>query len=223
MRQIGFISREYKDFTYYLALLLNNLEYRVLIWDISPEQDFKAMLSVEMKEQDFVTFRNIDFSFQHYQDDIQNLEQYQYVLKYLGEFCQEQALAECDFFVLNSSMMKHEIDEYFRWIHLFQKNGILVLRDLSDKEVRESFVKNRYGQAITSFDKVYKIPLDYIDKEYQTELDYQGVTKLQHISSRFEKVLEDLAGRMTGREAKDIHKAFQGVKGGKIIGNRVLE
>ena len=92
-----------------MALLLNNLDHRVLINDKSSRKDFMTMFSdYDLKER-LLTYRNIDIYF----GDCRN-EHYDFILDYTGDLnCPEQT-GSYRYIIVNSSMNRQEILDHLK-------------------------------------------------------------------------------------------------------------
>lgn len=222
-QRIGFISRDYKDFTFYTALLLNNLGKRILIADDSPEQDFSVMLYREDRTFGYMTYRNIDFCFDGVDMDKLPLQEYDYVLHYFGENGEGACRMNCEYVVWNTSMKKQEIAECMKGLLCLQKQNYLILRDLTGGGMDRRYLKQHYREAVLRLQKLYEIPLDYVDKDYQTEMDYNGVLQFRHLSKAYCDVLVDVVKQLTDFKRKEIERAFHFVKEGRIFDSRILE
>ena len=203
--------------------MLNNLGKRVLIQDESAETAFLPMLSNGSQKIGFLTYRNIDFSLGSLEEVAESDTEYDYVLKYFGDTCIRDSIADCLCIVVNASMQKQEITELLQWIPLLKKRGYLILRDLTGHGMDKRYLNQHHRESLTGFQKIYEVPLDYIDKDYQVEMDYHGVIHFRHLSRAYCKVIVDFVRQLTGHSLKEVERAFRFVKEGKIFDSRILE
>lgn len=201
-----------------MALLLNNLDHRVLINDKSSRKDFMTMFSdYDLKER-LLTYRNIDIYF----GDCRN-EHYDFILDYTGDLnCTEQT-GSYRYIIVNSSMNRQEILDHLKQAVSLKKETILVLRDTTGGGKDRTYLKQNYMKFMTFVSCLYEIPLDYTDKDYQTEMDYGGFIQFRYLSQKYCKTLIKIAGILTGKPEHMAEKALKYAKEGKIFDNRVLE
>ncbi len=201
-----------------MALLLNNLEHRVLINDKSSRQDFMTMFSdYDLKER-LLTYRNIDFYFGECRG-----EDYDFILDYIGDLnCLKQAGAY-RYIIINSSMGRQEILDNLKQAVCLKKETLLVIRDTTGGGKDRKYLKQHYMKYMSIVSCLYEIPLDYSDKDYQTEMDYAGFVQFRYLSQKYCKTLIKIAGILTGKPEQTVEKALKYAKEGKVFDNRVLE
>lgn len=204
-------------------MLLNNLGKRILICDESVETEFLPMLSNGNGKVQFLTYRNIDFRLGMQTVVPEEGADYDYVLKYYGNRYVADSIAECPCIIANTSMRRQELMDILQWLPTLKKRCYLVLRDLTGHGLDKRYLNQHYREWMIGFQKVYEVPLDYIDKDYQVELDYNGVIQLRHLSRAYCKVIVDFVRQLTDHSLKEVERAFRMVKEGKIFDSRILE
>lgn len=218
MHKICFVGSNYKDFVFYMALLLNNLEKRVLINDKSLGQDFMAMFSEYDLNERLLTYRNIDIYFGEYRDG-----NYDFILDYIGDLKYLESSGSYSYIVVNSSMGRQEIFDNLKQIACLQKETIFVIRDTTGGGKDRKYLKQNYMKYMTFISCLYEIPLDYMDKDYQTEMDYRGFIRFKYLSQKYCKTLIKIAVMFTGKQEPMVEKALKYAKEGRILDNRILE
>lgn len=201
-----------------MALLLNNMENRILINDLSTDREFMVFCSEDNQNMELFTYKNIDIHSGKYIG-----ENYDYIMNYIGDRYSFQDIGNSCLIIINSTMNKQEILNNIKWVSSIQKQTILVIRDTTGEGINKKYLKQNYMKYMTFISCTYEIPLDYMDKDYQTEMDYGGVIRFKYLSQKYCKTLVKIAVILTGKPEKMAETALKQAKGGKIIDNRILE
>lgn len=159
----------------YLALLLNNMGYHVLISDFSMERDFLVMFSDSIHEE-FVRYKNVDITFRSYGG-----KKYHFIFNYLGDERYNDDLKNCRYIIINSSMKRQESFAHIEWICNTLKETILIIRDTIKGQIDKELL---YMHDMTNVKHVFEIPLDYMDKDYQTQIDLGSFLMFKYLSKK---------------------------------------
>lgn len=246
IRRILYYGNPYKDFGIYLALVLNNLGYHVMITDKSPGQELRCFFDEEPCKG-MMTYRNVDFYIPpagdgkhdiretHGDSEVQdgsddrkerNSVHYDYGLDYINEWREQENIAlekgSYDMVIFNMDGAKMSL-------RLLEKIGIqgeirkfLVLRDLPMEFPKLWFLKKYYLNS-GLFESVYGILIDLYDKEYQYRMEYEGIHGCRYLSAGYSDVIVRLTKDISGQDIRRIKKALRCVKEGRIFDNRLLE
>ncbi len=194
------------------------MENRILINDLSRDKEFMVFQSEDNWNTELFTYKNIDIHFGKCRS-----ENYDYILNYIGDRCSADYMGDSSLIVINSTMNKQEILNNIKWASCIQKQTILVIRDTIGDGVNKKYLKQNYMKYMTFICCTYEIPLDYMDKDYQTEMDYGGFIRFKYLSQKYCKTLIKLAVILTGKSENTAVAALKQAKEGKLLDNRILE
>lgn len=209
-------GRGYKDFVLYLAFILNNMGYKVLVDDKSMNKELAEVISHKDFNCPVRTYRNIDFNFSNTE-----LKGYDFVITYCSEIESAESCIGGRYLIINASACKSELYGCEKLINTLKADTMFILRDQVG-----SIGKKYIGKYMLPADKIlgiYEVKFDEYDKEYQYSMDYDGVTNFKYLSEGMTKVLIRCVSVISGREQDVIKKAFKWAKGGKVFDNRFLE
>ncbi len=201
-----------------MALLLNNMGQRVLINDLSSEHDFMIMFPDYNLSEPFLTYKNIDIYFGKYRG-----ERYDFILDYIGDRRDLEQVSSYRFIIVNSSMGRQEILDNIKWVSCVGKEAILVIRDTTGCGKNKKYLKQNHTKYMTYISCIYEIPLDYMDKDYQTEMDYGSFIRFKYLSQKYCKTLIKITVMLTGKQKSIVEKALKYAKEGRMFDNRILE
>lgn len=218
-RYIGILGYDTLDFSVYLSMVLKNLQYDIIVADIS----CRARFFFQQVSCDY-SYRDIYF----YKGNISGLNKEADFIFVLSHEVQSSFFELCDnVYVVsdNSFGMSEYIKDVIR--DSSKLDGV-IFRDVTDNGVTGQYVVNHiikddYLIKLWKKGYVYEIEDDTIDREYKISLSYEGISDFKRLSSGFSRVLVKVAHRLTGAKEQDIEKALAKSKEGKIIEYSILE
>lgn len=212
-----FLGRGYKDYLIYMAFVLNNMGYSVLVNDRSQDKELADVISYNDFDIRIRTYRNVDFNFS---EDC--LDGYDYVINYYADYSADMERERYHFVILNVSVFKSELSLCQKIINAAKADVIVIIRD----QVRNSVDKKYVSKYILNPSKIiglHEIKLDEYDKEYQFRMDYDGVGLFKYLSEHYIRALTKTVCAITGKGQGSVKKALKFAKEGKIFDNWFLE
>lgn len=208
------------DMAVYLGQILNNLNRRVLIADLTGRQGLPFLFSGA--EQFPITYRKVDYIGSEFHMYAEDNQQYDVILVCLnGNIRQLTGNRLSKLYYISDSDYTN-----LRQMLLEIRNARLVtgliFRDMTDNGITASYLlkcvcMDDYLGRICAEGRVYEIPDDLVDREYRIAMQYGEFVDFRHLSSGYLRVLEKLALDITGCGQNLVKKAVKYAKEGKYI------
>lgn len=218
-RYIGILGYDTLDFSVYLSMVLKNLQYDIIVADISCRARF-------FFQQDSCDYSYKDIYF--FKGDIKDLKTEADFILVLSDKGQPSFFELCDnVYVVSDNSFG--MSEYIKnVIRKSKKLDGVIFRDVTDNGITGQYVVNHiikddYLIKLMKKGYVYEIEDDAIDREYKISLSYEGISDFKRLSTGFSKVLKKIVQRITQAKEQDIDKALAKSKEGKIIEYSILE
>ncbi len=213
----------------YMALILNNLGYMVLIADRSRRRELADILTCELTQEGLVTYRNLDFYMAADRREEENFvrqHQYSYVFDYVnepeGDVIADVTKAGYDGIIINTSCLRSELRVSREIVMRAGVKVLVVIRDMPENIPKLKYIEKYYMNNV-GICSLYAVPPDICDKEYQYKMDYEGIRSYRAMSSGYSCVLSKCICEISGRDDKSVKRALRYLKEGKIFDNRLLE
>lgn len=218
-RYVGILGYDTLDLSVYLSMVLKNLQYDIIVADIS----CRARFFFQQDSCDY-SFKDIYF----YKGDISALDREADFIFVLSDEGTSSFFQLCDSVYVvsdNSFAMSEYIKSIIRGTD--RLDGV-IFRDITDNGITGRYVVNHiikddYLVKLLKKGFVYEIGDDAIDREYKISLSYEGISDFKRLSSGYLQVLTKLVLRLTDAKMQDIEKALSRAKEGKIIEYSILE
>lgn len=201
----------------YVAFVLNNMGYHVVVNDMSDNREMADVVSLCDFNSDIKTYRNVDFNFSG-----DYLGGYDFCIDYFNNLKGVTLDGRYDGIILNVQVFKSELELCRRIIDNSKSYVILIVRDKTVNCVNKKYI-SKYILDSSKILKIHEIDFDFFDKEYQYLMDYDGIGKMKYLSEIFSNVLIKTICSITGKGQGSVKKALKNLKEGKIFDNRFLE
>lgn len=218
-RYIGILGYDTSDISVYLSMVLKNLQYDVIVADIS----CRARFFFQQVSCDY-SYKGIYF----YKGDVKGLKEEADFIFVLSDRVQPSLFELCDnVYVVSDNSFG--MSEYIKdTIRVSNKLDGVIFRDITDNGVTGRYIVNyiiRDDYLIKLMKKgcIYEIGDDEIDREYKISLGYEGISSFKNLSEGFSRVLVKVIRDLTNLKEHDIEKALNRAKEGKIIEYSILE
>ena len=267
-----YFGYQYKDFLLYMAWMLNDLGYLVLLNDSSKDQGLMMLIegfSAPMAEQKIITYRGVDIFVQGACSDKAEVkgepvisgkvtegrtEGYHYVFDYINELTEASAggrdCGSYDGIIVNMDFSRTAIRRWTEWAsysgvvreslgesekrpageiapdsmeHFFKGDILLVLRDETASVPDNRFFKESMVEIFQKNCRLFRIPFDFYDKDYQYRLEYGEDKRLKRLSEDYGEVLRQIVLRLSDSKPAEVKRAWKHLKEGRLIDNRLLE
>ncbi len=208
------------DMAVYLGQILNNLNRKILIADLTNRQALKHLFS--QVDQFPVTYHRIDYVSSEFNMYAKENESYDIIFVCLtGDIRQLTGNRLSQLYYISDS-------DYFNVERMMQEirtakiiTGI-VFRDLTENGIGASYLlkyvcMDDYLTKLHREGRVYEIYDDLVDREYRIAMQYGAFSEFKKLSFGFLRVLECLAMEISGCEKHQVHKALKFAKEGKFI------
>ena len=207
----------YKDFPVYMAFILNNMGYHVVVNDMSETREIADIVSINDFNSEVKTYRNVDFNFSG-----EYLGGYDYSINYFNNLKKVPYNDRYDGIILNVQVFKSELEMCRRIINNSKSFIILIVRDKTINCINKKYIYKYILDSSRGL-KIYEIDFDFYDKEYQYIMDYDGIGKMKYLSENYSNILIKTICSITGNSQGNVKKALRNLKEGKIFDNRFLE
>lgn len=237
-KKIGFIGVKKQDLCIYLAAILNNLGYQVLVEDRSYEQEIlncipdaaqgkgkffyhenepgsELSLVGEHLESHYEkkTYKNVDYI----GETCELCEEYDYHLIDLGEWAQSLELKNLDEIILVTDCEKRNIEKYRKLFQIFSVPMSLVVRNICEFHKRNLFLQDYFHDVKWNLTERFLLPFDAVDEEYRICMQYEPYREFNRISEELNSLLIRLCKNNTENKLSQILYALKQARKGKCI------
>lgn len=187
-RVIGLYGCGQTDICVYLANILENAQYRVLVIDNSFGQKMGFCIPRPAKQMNTVTFKEVDYC-AGISVDAWKREGYDYVVVDMGTFPQEEELAACDEIFLVTGCERAQLETYRSFILDRQKPQGIIFRNFCRNYMDERSIAARIEEDNCFVTERYFLPFSEPDECGRVRMQYEGYRDFLYLSRAFEKVL----------------------------------
>ncbi len=235
-KKLGFVGVKKQDICIYFAAILNNLGYRVLVEDLSYEQEILSCIPAlpnsrpkifyRRKESGTIhgavaeenrmyfekrTYKNVDYIGRTEEDS----REYDYLLVNLGEWAQSTQLKEVDEIILVTDCEKLNIEKYQKFLQIFSFPMSLVIRNIHVIHRKNKILREWMNLQEWNLIEKYFLPFRLNDEEYRIGMQYEPLDEFRRISENMKAVLVKFCREYTENKLSEILLALSYAKNGK--------
>lgn len=185
---IGFFGYGQSDLCIYLANILENMKYRVLVIDNSKEQKIKLCIPRPKEILHTITYQNVDYAFLRSSDEWKDYV-YDYVLIDMGEEPEIEALTLSDFLVCVANCERAVIEKYQQAVAQIRKPVNIIFRNYCKNYMDQSRLRILLGSGNDFVVNYLFFPVSEVDECNRTLMQYQGYQGFSKVSKELERGL----------------------------------
>ncbi len=212
-RIISFFGCKQMDLCVYLAAILENLHYRVLVVDNSKEQEIKLCIPKPEEPIKTVSYKNVDYEFLRPFSEVYD---YDYVLVNMGEMPDLEWLEMSDYAIATLACTRYGLEVHREVLKDLNLPSFVVMRDFCP-----AFMQSRAMRPYLEFDnplikEKLILPLLEQDACMYALLQFIGYRNIKGISKAMLGVLLRILEEITGESKGEILEAFRRTKRGEF-------
>lgn len=211
MKIIGMFGWEQTDLCIYLASILENMGYHVLVIDNSREETMDCCIPKPKQELHTVTYKNVDYR-RHLTVHLWKDEAYDFIIVDLGNQISGEEAAVCDELFFVTSCDRRNL-ENAKDIMLGMKRpmGVIIRNFCTDTLRPERILATLESENCFVMER-FLLPFHVGDESVRVRMQYEGYDGICHISKALERMLFTICSMITQREA---HFVIQGIRRAK--------
>lgn len=217
MKRCAFYGKEAYDLVYYMALLLFKLGEKVQVYDGSSRRYLCRSVFHDCTEGSRGTFAGVDFfavSGESVMDVVETESPEEGCLFYIADEPESHLHGFLPFFVTGN--LPEELEELPGKLESCGEEGVVILRDAIRSVADADILENLYLPEWFVRENLCEIPFDWMDYQLRVQLCYELPRKIPEVSREYARVMTRLAVWMTGKEIRQVRKAYRkGRRGSK--------
>lgn len=204
---IGIFGWEQTDICIYLASILENMRYHVLVIDNSTEQKMDCCIPKPAKELNIVTYKDVDYQWKIPKEKWA-VDAYDFVIADLGEAPGVAEFEKCDEIFLVTGCGYGCIKKYRNLMLEVKRPMAVIIRNYHREMMLEKQIIGQLEEENCFVMEHYILPYDAWDESGRILMQYRGYENCACLSKEFEKLLFHL-GCMLGE--RDYHTVLAGI------------
>lgn len=185
---IGIFGCGQSDLCIYLASILENMKYQVLVIDNSKEQKIKLCIPKPEELLYTITYQNVDYAFLRPLSEWHSYA-YDYILVDMGEEPETGALMLSDFLICVMNCELSVMKKYQTIVTQLKRPINIIIRDFCKNYMDQSRIKELVGDENCFVVDYLFLPVSELDECNRTLMQYQGYHGFPKISRELEKCL----------------------------------
>lgn len=223
-KEVCFLGIKMQDICIYMASVLANLHYRILVVDRSDRRELKYCIPAPDEGMEVVTYKNVDYLLGtakagSAEDGLAEKEEghgeYDFVFHYYGG--RFHADATCKEMVVVTDTDQTSIAECRALIGKAQVPVNLVVRNVCENKVNRPFFREMFAGCSCFLVEQFLLALDLMDEEYRICMQYEPCHDFKYISQDMKHLLIRMIAGMTDRDTVDIRRAYESARKGRVI------
>lgn len=210
---IGIFGWEQTDLCIYLASILENMKYHILVIDNSMEQKMGCCIPKPKTktELEIVTYKNVDYRWKVPAAEWQT-NQYDFVIIDMGSEPLEDEISRCEEVFLVTGCDYVCIQKYRTFMLQIKKPMTVIIRNYHKEMMLEKQIVRQLEKENCFVMEHYLLPFDEWDESKRISMQYQGYRDCGGISKELEKLLFHLGCMLVNQ---GYHVVLTGVRRAK--------
>ncbi len=204
---IGIFGWGQTDLCIYLASVLENMKYHVLVVDNSIGQKMGCCIPRPKRELNIVTYKDVDYQWQIPPDEWA-VDAYDFVIADLGERPEKAEFDNCEELFLVTGCDYGCIRKSRELMLELKKPMAVIIRNYQRETMLERQIVGELEEENCFLMEHYFLPYDAWDESGRILMQYRGYEDCSCLSKEFEKLLFHL-GCMLGK--RDYHTVLAGI------------
>lgn len=195
---IGIFGQEQTDLCIYLASILENMKYHVLVIDNSNEQKMNCCIPKPNAQLHITTYKGIDYQNKTAYVDIQK-SNYDFILVDLGKEPFAEELSQCEELILVVGCEYPAIQTYNAFMKKAKIPMTVVLRNYQKETMLKKRLKKQLEEENCFLMELHLLPFDAWDESKRIMMQYEGYQDCNGLSKEYEKLLLHLTTVFTNQ------------------------
>lgn len=213
---IGIFGCEQTDICIYLANILENMKYHVLVIDNSFEQKMRFCIPRPREKLNTITYKNVDYMALCGQKFWKS-EHYDVTIINLGSWPDEQHLSFCDELICAVYCEKCEMEKYDTLIAHVERPTIILFRDFCKNYMNSRKIRDCFSENNCFVTERFFLPFSETDECSRLMMQFDGYHNFLNLSREFEKVLFYLCRNISECGTKQILNGMRRAKKGECL------
>lgn len=212
--KIGIIGEKVGDVVMYLSRILQNLDQKVAVFDLSNEQHLKYSIPAINREAEVVDYRGVDFyCLRRCIDDHYKVEFHKYDIVFIiygYHYYNIEDFMECDHKFLITDLERHSIMRLKETVQKIDKKIEVkrIFRDVVDCKINQGYIDNLlYNEEVEVMDD-FALYINDVEMACRLESQYNDIFKFNKLPKVYKKTLCEVVQSL-GFEKKGALKALK--------------
>lgn len=213
---IGIFGCEQTDLCIYLASILENMKYRVLVIDNSFEQKMRFCIPRPDEKMNIITYKNIDYRSlcEHSQ---WKSKDYDFTIVDLGSWPDEKSMSDCDELICVLNCEKSEMEKYRELVSHIRHPVSVLFRDFCKKYMSTGGIKKTFASENCFLLEQLFVPFCEEDECSRLMMQFDGYRNFANLSREFEKVLFHLCKNISEQNYREVLSGVRRAKRGECF------
>lgn len=185
---IGIFGWEQTDLCIYLASILENMRYHVLVIDNSTDQKMDCCIPRPEAELNIVNYKGVDYRFLVPYEEW-TAQEYDFVIVDMGGKPRVEELSVCEEIFLVTGCDYVCIRKYRELMLQMKKPMAVIIRNYQREMMMEKQIVKQLEEENCFVMEHYFLPSDPWDESRRIAMQYQGYRDCRDLSREFEKLL----------------------------------
>lgn len=212
-RTIGVLGADSADLCIYLASLLKNLDYTLLLVDDSGKRNLMHCIPQPKEALTVINYQGVDYEEMVFKDELCQRD-YDFILVHMSEFPSKQELAPFEELFLVCGCERIELERCQSFIQQALVPVNVVLRGICGEKITGKYWFQMLERQNPFVMERFCIRLDEMDESYRIEMQYDYFKQFEQLSGGYQKVLIRIGLLLTGKKRNAVVRALAKAKRG---------
>lgn len=211
---IGIFGCGQSDLCIYLANILENMKYQVLVIDNSKEQKIKLCIPKPEEKLSTITYQNVDYAFLRLHNEW-IYDTYDFILVDMGDEPKEDALVLSDFLI---GVLDCELYSVKKYLDICTQSNIpihIIFRNYCKNYMPQWKFKELIGKENSFVADILFLPVVESDECNRILMQYEGYHGFYKVSKELEMTLLILCCFFSGNDYGEVRNALRRAKRGE--------
>lgn len=211
---IGLFGCGQSDLCIYLANILENLKYQVLVIDNAIEQKIRLCIPRPEEELDTITYQNVDYAFLRPAEEWFG-DKYDFVLVDMGKEPMADALVLSDFLICVMDCERFTVSRYQDTIAQSKIPINIIFRNYCKNYMSQQKLRELVDVGNCFVADVLFLPVSELDECNRILMQYQGYHGFSKVSKELDETLLSLCRFLCGNDYKEVRNGLRRAKRGE--------